>query len=503
MVHLRDLVDRPYVHFQATLVRGGDEALGDQTLPADAHWYLGALPVEGIRRSTHRRCREFRDLTRTQRAAQTGAQALAQLRQPCIGEGTDAYPVEGLFALDDIGQGADHRVVLRIDVEEGMWKLLEEFHQQGDLVPASDSCRADVGPVEFADHSDGVSYPVEGVVVEGHDVAVRCQMHIGLEIAVAQLGRSAERCHGVLGRHFVSAAVGKGSRVRAGEEAGHRRTLPSGETATGWCAPGDSFLDVDRTDRFAEVVAAADASIRLDEAAALIAAHAYPSLDPADPLQELDRLADAVREPTLDGVSRLLFRDLAFTGNRDNYFDPRNTYINDVLERRLGIPISLAVVMIEVGRRLSVPIDGVSMPGHFLVRDRVDRGLFIDVFAGGQHLDSAGCERLYAATTGQGGFSNEYLEPVSRVKIIERMLANLEQIHRGSSDLSELTWVIELQVRLPGSDPSRRSALGVVLTARGQYDRAAVAFEAAAEDADSETAEELLSRAQHARARLN
>jgi regulator of sirC expression with transglutaminase-like and TPR domain len=260
---------------------------------------------------------------------------------------------------------------------------------------------------------------------------------------------------------------------------------------------------VDSTDRFAEVVAEPDSSLHLDEAVALLAAHAYPGLDPSEPLGELDRLADAVREPTLDGLSRLLFRDLAFAGNRDDYYDPRNSYINDVLERRLGIPISLAVVTIEVGRRLSVPIDGVGMPGHFLVRDRVDRSLFIDVFEGGARLDSAGCERLFTATTGATGFTSEFLEPVPRLSIVARMLANLEQIHRARADLDALTWVLGLQTRMPDAAGSRWSALGVVLAARGRYDAAAGAFEAAAERTDNDAADELLARAQQSRARLN
>jgi len=260
---------------------------------------------------------------------------------------------------------------------------------------------------------------------------------------------------------------------------------------------------VDRTDRFAKVVAVPDASLQLDEAAALMAAHAYPELDPTDPLRELDHLADSVREPTLDGVSRLLFRDLGFAGNRHDYYDPRNSYINDVLQRRLGIPITLAVVMIEVGRRVSVPIDGVGMPGHFLIRDRVDRSLFIDVFSGGQRLGSADCERLYTATTGQGGFTEDLLAPVARLTIVQRMLVNLEQIHRSRSDLEALSWVLELQARMPDADAGRWSALGVVWTARGQYDRAATAFEAAAAVAESGSAEELLGRAQQSRARLN
>src|SRR5256885_16075663 len=132
-----------------------------------------------------------------------------------------------------------------------------------------------------------------------------------------------------------------------------------------------SVGSMDPTGRFAELVNGLEAALPLDEAGLLIAAHAKPELDVGEQLARFDALADRVGEPTLDGLRRLLFRDLGFAGNEDDYFDPRNSYLDDVLERRTGIPISLAVVMMEVGRRVGVPLSGVSMPGHFLVPDKV------------------------------------------------------------------------------------------------------------------------------------
>jgi regulator of sirC expression with transglutaminase-like and TPR domain len=260
---------------------------------------------------------------------------------------------------------------------------------------------------------------------------------------------------------------------------------------------------VDRTSRFAEIVAGDPARLPLDEAAALIAAHAYPDLDAGMVLRDLDGLAGQVREPTLDGLCRLLFRDLAFSGNRDEYYDPRNSYLNDVLGRRIGIPITLAVVTIEVGRRLSIPLDGVGMPGHFLVRDRVDRSVFVDVFGSGERLDLGGCERLFRATTGQRAFSTEFLEPISRPAIVGRMLANLEQIHQARRDMDSLGWVTELSALMPGADARRWSALAAIRSARGQYDGAADAFEEAAGRSTADEAAVYSRQALQARSRLN
>ena len=116
----------------------------------------------------------------------------------------------------------------------------------------------------------------------------------------------------------------------------------------------------------------------LDEACLLIAGHARPGIDIERCLGELDRLAGEVLPPTLDGLVSTLFGGSGFRGNADDYYDPDNSYLDQVLQRRLGLPITLAVLAIEVGRRAGVPLWGVSMPGHFLLRDKVDPSVFLD-----------------------------------------------------------------------------------------------------------------------------
>jgi len=142
--------------------------------------------------------------------------------------------------------------------------------------------------------------------------------------------------------------------------------------------------------RFADLVALPDDEIPLDEAALLIAAQARPELDVGAELGRLDELAGGCGEATLDGLAQHLFTDLGFHGNTEHYQDPDNSYLDQVLERRVGIPIALSVVTMEVGRRLGVALDGVGMPGHFLVRHRADPATFLDPFDHGRRLDDQG-----------------------------------------------------------------------------------------------------------------
>lgn len=199
---------------------------------------------------------------------------------------------------------------------------------------------------------------------------------------------------------------------------------------------------MDPTTRFAQLVVGPEESLPLDEAALLIAAHAHPGLDVDAQLGRLDVLAGEVREPTLDGLRRLLFRDLGFSGNDVDYYDPSNSYLDDVLDRRTGIPITLAVLMLEVGRRVGVPLWGVSMPGHFLVRDKVDPEVFVDPFARGLVLDRRGAKARFLQVQGPGAvFDPSFLEPVGRLAIVSRMLANLEGVARQRADVGMLRWV--------------------------------------------------------------
>ncbi|HET9557046.1 MAG: transglutaminase-like domain-containing protein [Acidimicrobiales bacterium] len=212
--------------------------------------------------------------------------------------------------------------------------------------------------------------------------------------------------------------------------------------------------------RFAEAVHAPDAEVPLDLAWALLSAHAHPAVDPDGLLLQLDDLAAGCRVPTLDGLLRHLFVDQGFVGNQDDYYDPANSYLDDVLETHLGIPISLAVLTMEVGRRVGVPVAGVGLPGHFLLRDRVDPEVFIDPFRGGELLDRNGCRTVLRRLHGPDTeLDPAWLEPVPRRAILDRMLANLVRVFQQRGDASDLLWARDLQAELAGAKGDPRTRL--------------------------------------------
>jgi regulator of sirC expression with transglutaminase-like and TPR domain len=258
-------------------------------------------------------------------------------------------------------------------------------------------------------------------------------------------------------------------------------------------------------DRFREVVGGPDAAVPLDEAALLIAAvtKGGEAVDVAASLAALDAIADEVPAPTLDGLRALLFRDLGFGGNGDDYYDPANSWLDDVIERRVGIPITLAVVMLEVGRRIAVPLWGVSMPGHFLVRDKVDPDVFVDPFARGRVLDRDGCVARFHAVQGPGSmFDDAFLEPVGKRAILARMLANLETVATMRSDGDLLRAVLSLRVALPEAGLLEHRKYAASLGSVGRFQEAAEVLERYA-DADGDGAVAARAQADQLRARLN
>lgn len=188
----------------------------------------------------------------------------------------------------------------------------------------------------------------------------------------------------------------------------------------------------------------------LAQAALVIARIEYPRLDPSTYLQQLDTMGDTARcwierhvDTTGDssplscisGFNRYLFDDQRFVGNRDRYEDPRNSCLNEVLDRRTGIPITLSLVYMEVGRRAGLHLDGVNFPGHFLVRLPEHLGerrgcVIIDPFHGGALLSEHDCRRLLQKHVGsEVAFSKSLLAPATRTQIIVRMLLNLKRTY--------------------------------------------------------------------------
>lgn len=261
---------------------------------------------------------------------------------------------------------------------------------------------------------------------------------------------------------------------------------------------------MDATERFAELLAGPPELIPLDEAALLVAAHARPGLDVPAELARLDDLAAGCAAPTLDALLAHLFVDLGFAGNRARYQDPRNSLLDQVITRRLGIPITLAIVTITVGRRIGVPLVGVGMPGHFLVRDQVDQDLFIDPFAFGARLDEAGCRRAFGSVHGHdAAFHPTFLRPVDPPAIIGRVLANLRGVYLAAGARAELLWVLQLRSLVPGTPSEERAELAALLLAAGRFGDAGAQYDRLAGEIGGDAGTAYARRAEQARARLN
>jgi regulator of sirC expression with transglutaminase-like and TPR domain len=235
---------------------------------------------------------------------------------------------------------------------------------------------------------------------------------------------------------------------------------------------------VEATERFAAVMSGPEAELALDEAALLIAAHARPELDVGRQRARLDELASGVTTPNLDGLCHYLFGSQRFAGNVTDYYDPQNSYLDRVLDRHLGIPITLAVLLIEVGRRIGVVLHGVNMPGHFLVGDAAAPDVLVDAFAGGTRLDRRGAEALFRDRQGAASpFLPDFLRPVSPHRIIARMLANLDVIATARADRFMLAWVVRLRAAVPHAGPAMQRRLAAALAECGRLDEAAEVLE--------------------------
>lgn len=252
----------------------------------------------------------------------------------------------------------------------------------------------------------------------------------------------------------------------------------------------------DATARFAALAARQDQPLPVDEALLLIASATDPTVDVAAEQARLDELAAGVGEPTVEALCDHLFDTLGFAGDREDYYNARNSLLPAVLERRLGIPLSLAVVTMEVGRRCGVAVEGIGMPGHYLVRPVAEPERFLDVFDGGRSLDLAGCRAIFEVAAAGMPWDDRYLRPDASWAIAARTLANLAGAHRRSGDRAGLCTALELRMELPNAGEHERRELGLLLGASGRFDEGAAVLEASGVESDQETAARL-------RARLN
>ena len=207
-------------------------------------------------------------------------------------------------------------------------------------------------------------------------------------------------------------------------------------------------------ERFGLLMEQDDQRIELDRAALAIAQGEYPDLQAGSYLSRLDRMADELRprlspeEPPAHLVAELnayLFGEEAFHGNAGDYYDPRNSYLNEVLDRRTGIPITLSLVYLEVARRVGLTCEGVGLPGHFIVRCPSDaRDVLVDPFNQGEVLTIADCAARIRQLYGDAlTFTPELLRTAAPREIVGRMLTNLKGCYLRLGDLRRALRAVE------------------------------------------------------------
>jgi regulator of sirC expression with transglutaminase-like and TPR domain len=189
-------------------------------------------------------------------------------------------------------------------------------------------------------------------------------------------------------------------------------------------------------------------AVDLGYAALTIGLSVNPHLDIPAYLQRIDQLAREVaerRDPagdvyhSLAALNHVLFRQHGFDGNRDDYYDPRNSFLSEVLDRKIGIPITLCVLYMEVARRISVPVEGIGFPGHFLVKCSAgEEAIFIDPFHRGEIkiTEDLGqmLEKLYGRKV---ALRPQFLEAAGKKQILKRMLVNLKAIYLRNNSVGE------------------------------------------------------------------
>jgi regulator of sirC expression with transglutaminase-like and TPR domain len=208
---------------------------------------------------------------------------------------------------------------------------------------------------------------------------------------------------------------------------------------------------------------AAREPIDLARAALAIAREEYPQLDEARYLRALDEFghqvlralpAGASPERRVGRLNAVLFHELGFAGNQADYYDPRNSFLNEVIERRSGIPISLSLVYLEVGRRCGLRVEGVAFPGHFLCKVSLDEGeLIVDAFNRGQLLGLEELKRRFASAAGDAArFNVRLLRAATPKEILSRMLQNLRSIYLDRDDLPRALSAVDRQLLLQPDD---------------------------------------------------
>lgn len=232
------------------------------------------------------------------------------------------------------------------------------------------------------------------------------------------------------------------------------------------------FQEINKEDRY----------INLARAALLIAKIEYPKLYVDKYLRSLDVVAKTIRERVNSGeksglfktATQYLFKELGLKGNRDDYYSPRNSFLNEVLERRTGLPILLSIILLEVCWRLGLPLEGVGMPGRFIVKLREEnREIFTDPFNGGKILTVEDCRQILEGIYGGAvKLQPEHLNSVTKRQIITRMLYNLKGVYLSAGEGQKALTLIELLLRLNPKLVEEIRDRGLVKNMMGDYEGA-------------------------------
>ena len=232
-----------------------------------------------------------------------------------------------------------------------------------------------------------------------------------------------------------------------------------------------------------DLLAGRSSAIELDRAALEIARIEYPDVDADGCIAELDRHAWAIAERAgdlsdgarfVEAANAYLFGEAGFRGNEDDYYNPDNSCLNRVLETKLGIPITLSVIYIEVARRLAKPVHGVGLPFHFLVRyDDPGYTAIIDPFHGGAILDEAQCCQLLQVDS----LDRTLLEPVDRRHIAMRMINNLRAVYFGRRESPKVLQVLDLLIAAEPDSPDEHRQRAAALLHERRIAEAFAAFQ--------------------------
>lgn len=258
-------------------------------------------------------------------------------------------------------------------------------------------------------------------------------------------------------------------------------------------------------DRFAQMVKGPEDRIELVEAALLIARTAYPDIKSSDYTRLLEAWGERLRKQTspyssagdiLRELNRMMFEDEGFKGDADNYYDPQNSFLNRVLERKKGIPITLSLVYSEVGRLAGFPVHGIALPGHFIVSLFHEAGtLYIDPFNRGEVLAERECRKMIELRfSRQAAADASWRKPAGEKTILKRMLRNLKAIyHHSGHDLQTLEmiqWILAIDPDAPAELKQR----GLLYEAMGNFASAVLDFEHYLEVAPSAEDEQIIKR---------